>query len=756
MSKHLGRNLLASSIFSILLASHASAHDNIDAVLAQGLQDTAEQAPDASTKQADASKEKVRQLENVTVTAQRRVDELQDVPIAITAYDEVELERRQITSAFDLAENVPNLYGSKSTGTGSSIVWFLRGIGSVESVPTFDVPIGTYVDDIYISRQSANQMQLLDVQRIEVLRGPQGVQFGRNTTGGAINIISRKPSSSPRLSISATTGSYGLWGYRASADGPLADGLLGQFALFRLKSDGWLKSLTTGDSYNGQDDWGARAAVTITPSDNVLWDLSATYNEADAIGLGVSAIPNTAKPASGSLKRGYTDLRNCRGSRDVAIAITNDKCAFNLTQSLLVASNLQWNHDGLTLSAITGYYELSQQYAFDLLDNDPARGHAHFGIANDGRTHQFTQEFKVNGEAFNGRVKYVSGLYYLNEQNKSSIYDIAGAGSFYMVTTARTPVRNGTVSGAAYTQLDYSLSDKATIQVGARFTDETKDFAVSGIDAQGLPFTPVRLAAAGVPDKQHISRWTPKLAFQYAWTSDVMTYVSVTDGFKSGGWNARGTTPGTMGAFGPEKARSFEAGIRSELMDKRLRFNATAFHVRYDDLQLAALIGGNFITTNAGDSQTYGLEIESSLQATSRLRLDASVGLQKAKYLRLSPAASAYGMGPDPVNTPAVSGQIMGEFLLSRDALGGALSFTGAANYQSAFFQGSTNNPVTRVKAHTLLNAQLSWKQNAGPWSVQAGCTNCSDVSWFSTNLVGVVYGREPRLWSLQFSYLLK
>ena len=195
--------------------------------------------------------------------------------------------------------------------------------------------------------------------------------------------------------------------------------------------------------------------------------------------------------------------------------------------------------------------------------------------------------------------------------------------------------------------------------------------------------------------------------------------------------------------------------MRSEWMDRRFRLNATAFHVRYKDLQLVSAIGSDFVTTNAGDSQTYGLEIESSLQATSRLRFDGSLGLQRAKYLRLSPSAAAYGIGPDPVNTPKVTAQVIADYLVSPDLAGGEFSIGGSAHYQGAFYQGSTNDPVTLVDAHTLLNAQVNWKQSSGPWSVRAGCTNCSDESWFSTNLIGVLYGREPRMWTFQVSYLM-
>ena len=717
--------------------------------------DVDDAAAQQSTQQtADVDRQAV-ELREVKVTAQRRVDELQDVPLAVTAFDAVELDRRQITSTFDLAQNVPNLYGSKTTGPASGIEWFLRGVGSVEISPTIDVPVGTYVDDIYIARQSANQLELLDLQRVEVLRGPQGVQFGRNTTGGAIHMITRKPLSSPRVAATLGVGSYGLRRFRATVDGPLSDNTAGQFAVFRAKSDGWLKSLTTGDSYNGQDDWGARGAVTIQPTENIMWDLSATYTNADAIGLGAASIPGTRTPLSGSLKRAYTDLRNCRGSKDLVTAVIDDKCAFNRTESLLIASNAQWNFGDLTFNAITGYYGLSQQYAFDLYDNNPLLGNPHFDVANDGRTHQFSQEFKLNGDAMEGRLKYVSGLYYLNERNSTDMWDFYGAGPFRMVIAERTPVRNKTVSLAAYTQVDYSLTEKATLQLGARVTDEEKTFSVSGIDVDGVPFSAERLYEAGVPRKLSITKWTPKAALQYEWNPRLMTYVSATNGFKSGGWNGRGTTPETMAAFDPETVTSFEAGLRSESMDKRFRLNATAFHVRYKDLQLVSAIGNDFVTTNAGDSQTYGLEIESSLQATARLRFDGSLGLQRAKYLRLSPIAAAYGIGPDPVNTPKVTGQFMADYQITPELLGGEVSVGGSAHYQGAFYQGSTNDPVTLVDSHTLLNAQLNWRQNAGPWSVRAGCTNCSDVSWFSTNLIGVLYGREPRMWNFQVSYLM-
>ena len=203
-------------------------------------------------------------LEEVTVTAQRRAENVQDVPIAISAFSANELEKRNVATPLDIIQYVPNLNGNNNTGLGSANVYFLRGLGNTESIATFDPPVGTYVDDIYIARQNSNNFGLFDVERIEVLRGPQGTLFGRNTTGGAINLLLRKPGDTLRGFAEVGFGAWGEKSARGSIDLPVNDRLSTQIAAYWKESDGYVKNATTGKDDNGLDEKGVRGALRLS------------------------------------------------------------------------------------------------------------------------------------------------------------------------------------------------------------------------------------------------------------------------------------------------------------------------------------------------------------------------------------------------------------------------------------------------------------------------------------------------------------
>ena len=197
-------------------------------------------------------------IEEVTVTAQRRAQNIQDVPLAITALSEEELQERQIDEPLDLVNYIPNLFGGNNTGLGTANAYYLRGIGNTESIATFDPPVGTYVDNVYIARQNGNNVNFFDVDRIEVLRGPQGTLFGRNTTGGAVSIHMKKPSEEMGGWIEGAIGDFDRKMLRASIDIPVSDTVLTKFSGFWLDEDGYVENRTTGEELNGDEAWGVR------------------------------------------------------------------------------------------------------------------------------------------------------------------------------------------------------------------------------------------------------------------------------------------------------------------------------------------------------------------------------------------------------------------------------------------------------------------------------------------------------------------
>ncbi len=217
-------------------------------------------------------------LDEVIVTAQRREQQLQDVPIAISAFSNEQLQALGATETLDLIRFVPNLIGSNNTGLGTANVYSLRALNNTESIATFDPPVGTYVDEVFIARQNANNFAFFDGDRVEVLRGPQGTLFGRNTTGGAISIVLRKPARELGGYLEGGFGQFGMYTVRGSADVPLSDEWLTKFSMFTQQDEGYVGNPTTGeDGLNATDKFGARAAVRYLPSDTVTWDFAADY-----------------------------------------------------------------------------------------------------------------------------------------------------------------------------------------------------------------------------------------------------------------------------------------------------------------------------------------------------------------------------------------------------------------------------------------------------------------------------------------------
>ena len=217
------------------------------------------------------------QLEEITVTAERREASIQDVPVAVSAYNEALMEKLQVQETLDLVNIVPNLFGGNNTGVGTANMYYLRGQGNDESIATFDPPVGSYIDDVYVSRQNANNFAFFDVDRIEVLRGPQGTLFGRNTTGGAVNIILKKPSADGGGFVEAAYGRFNEFMFRGTVDLPVNERVLTKFSTYLIRNDGWLENTAVGGDFNDRDSKGFRGAVRFLPNDNVVWDLSVDF-----------------------------------------------------------------------------------------------------------------------------------------------------------------------------------------------------------------------------------------------------------------------------------------------------------------------------------------------------------------------------------------------------------------------------------------------------------------------------------------------
>lgn len=641
----------------------------------------AQVARDSGAVTSESAPEEESGVTDIVVTAQRRSENIQDVPIAISAFSADQLRSAGVFSALDLGQLVPNLIAQNNTGLGSANAYYLRGLGNTESLATFDPPVGTYVDDVFLSRQSANNLALFDVERVEVLRGPQGTLFGRNTTGGAINVILRKPAKEFGGYLEGGYGAYNRKLFRGSVDLPVSESFQVKVSGYWQDDDGYTINNITRQRLNDDDGFGARLGLYGELSPNVRWNASYAFIQADGENI-LNFDCDPSNPANCRGRFSATGLSEVPGAANFAgLGVRGRKANFGLgnkSATNLVTSNLEFDvARDTTLSLITGFVNQTQQFAIDFFDGrsgptvaapNPAiraltRGG--FTILNDSRSDQFTQEVKLNGKLGDNLIDYVAGFYYLKEENRTDFADVFG-GSLLL---ADRVLNNATEAFAGYIQADLNITDRLKLTAGVRYTDETKTLNLNDqraictvaappanclfdpnffVPANGTT-VPTRVA---IPLRLQTGQTTPRFAINYKVNEDILLYASATRGFKSGGWNARGTSPSGVLPFTPETVWSYEGGIKSEFFDRKLRANITVYHADVSDLQTPAGIINpttgvlNFVTRNFADYKNTGVEAEFTLVPTRGLNLYVNVGYQNDHYSinNRAPAFDQFGV----------------------------------------------------------------------------------------------------------------
>ncbi len=776
-------------------------------------------APVAAPVSASVAADATTGLQDIIVTAQRRRESAQTVPIAITAFSAGSLEAKNVSSTLQLVQYVPNLFGSNNTGLGSANAYYIRGLGNTESIATFDPPVGTYVDDVYLARQNANNLSFFDVDRVEVLRGPQGTLFGRNTTGGAVNVVLKRPGDVVAGFGEVSYGAYKQRMVRASLDVPLTPGIAFKLSGYYQKDAGYVHDTTTGERLNNQDNAGVRLAARFEITDAISWNASAAYmrNSGTNI-LNFTCDPNNPSNCNGRFAS--TGLSRATSSY-APLAIAGEKAGYGLgnrAELQLYTSNIEWRiGEHTTLNFITGVVDLTQKFALDFADGRGLPGlatpvpevHGYplggFTILNNGSNRQVTQEIKLNGSLFDGRFDYVTGFYYFHEKSATDFADIFNLGPVFGIPgstgfpflLADRILNNTTNAKAGYFQGDIHVTDTVKVTGGIRYTDEEKSVRFSDNRAEcagslsSSCLNQSNLVASNgtpIPTSQRAKVWTPRVAVNYQPDSDLLLFASATRGFKSGGWNARGYTADVLLPFGPEKAWSYEIGLKSEFFEHRLRVNLTAFYLDTTDLQTpSAAVAPNgtvsFITQNFANYHNRGLELEVTALPIDNLSLFFNAGYQKDKYVLDSNAAtfnqynvksvarqqidclaeialgqvagadgasnaadcgtgiiSANGSISRPLRTPRISIAAGGSYDFKIPAAGIILTPSVNVSYRSSFETGTSNyslftGPITvggvTYPSNPYAGKQITGSQNDGYVLVNAGVAmRTDDNNW--------------------------
>jgi iron complex outermembrane receptor protein len=671
-------------------------------------------------------------LEEVFVTAERRDGSLQDVPLAVSAFDGSEIERRQSFNVKDIVNNVPNLVGVNNVGQGTATTVFLRGVGTTESIVTVDTAMGFYLDDVYIARQGVNNFSLYDVERVEVLRGPQGTLYGRNTNAGAINVVTTKPQDENVLAGEFSYGEFDRVNVKGMANVVLMeDTLFLRVNALSQTGDGYVDNALLGKDVNDIDFWGWRAGLRWLPSENVEVIITADDSTSDQNGVYalnvLSGIPD--------------DLFQSSSRTDI----------FNESETDGIAMTVNWDiSPSLSFQSITSSRTTLQKWELDLSDGNI------FDLFTINDSDQLSQEFKVSGSAFNDRLQYSAGVFYFDEDSYSFIGD-----RFFLGNLLAREYNVDVESMAAYFDGTFDVTDNLSIVLGGRYTRDEKAIDIEA--AVGVPpgfsltggsptWNSATLNALGTPTKLDFNDFTPKIGLKYAFSDDLDGYVTFTEGYRAGGWAARTNDPTQVLPFDPEVIDSLAVGLKASLLNGRARLNSEYFYYDYQDLFNSATDPdtGNFaVFTN--DAKVQGLEIEGTMRISENLDIFGFVAFSDGEYKDVDPAVGA-SLGNKLQRLPESSFKL-GFTNIWPMAGGSQVRLNADYQYTEDHFTDPPNTELGRSGDIKLLSASLGWESADSRFSVALSCRNCSDEEYNTATLAFApfgfvsIYPGEPRTW---------
>jgi iron complex outermembrane receptor protein len=680
-------------------------------------------------------------LEEVVVMARRRAENLQDTPVSVSAFSARELAQRDITALAEIADHTPNLRRAAGPQGGSSGHYYIRGLGQLDFIASTDPGVGVYVDGVYLGRTTGATFDLLDVERVEVLRGPQGTLFGRNTIGGAISVVSRAPPLERGGQAMLRMTDPGIREGRVALGGPLRDEVAGSVALLVKQQDGWQQRLVDGGRFGAERTYAARTALEWQVSERLelgaQLDATRSRGTADPHYLAAANVARGGRPEYVVTDPGVTwsgqwaaDDLDVRGG---ALVTTYDLGA-------------------ATLKSITAFRSLDSATGIDF-DGSP---HADLDQRVLTAQRQRSQELQITGSAIDARLDWLVGAFYFDEDIDQGV----------PLVFFGTPIaQNNTLdnrSSALYAHVSWSLTSRLGLSGGLRVTHERKTHGFDHWSGEGSTRTPL------FPPTTLRDAWrssTPKLGLEYRLDDGALLYASVGDGFRSGGFNGRPFGTDEFLSYEPETLTTLEAGIKSEWLDRRVRLNAAIFSSRYDDIQLThtALGAGGapiVVTGNAGEAKLYGLEVEITWAAGERLLVTASAGNLHGRYVELQPGTAVSADDELPV-APRWTINAGAEYLFAPAARGSwrarvDYDYTSRFNY---FFE---NPPGSWQEAYALWHLRVCYEPTAAPWQLAAFVRNARDERYrvfredvTETFGISLDWPARPREWGVELSYRL-
>lgn len=757
-------------------------------------------ASQPSTPQTDAAGPPAGdRLDEVVVTAQFRQQNLQQTPLAITALSGAMLQARGQVMIADVANEAPSVTLKPNSATyGSSLAANIRGVGQFDFHPALEPGVGVYVDDVYYATLTGSILDLLDLDRIEVLRGPQGTLAGKNSIGGAIKLYSRRPTGSDTGFISVTGGTSKRLDLRAAADLRLTDSLFLRLSGVSRSQDGYVDRLDYGCAHPGQGipslrdppncllsrqgELGYQAArgnLRFIARDNLEVNVIGDYTHekheiagsvltyANYTGKGQIDPYTTPIPFDSRFICGrYCNYSTYTSTADRALLQSSIPGQVDFA-GWGASGELEWQlADGLKLLAISAYRKYSETFSNE---DDLSPLNVTLGGPNDLTFHSWSNEVRLNGDAFR-HLHYTVGGFFMNEStfytSRQDLRYVVPA----LVFVSGDPVP--AFSRAGFVHAAYDLSDSLVLTGGLRYTSDGKDYTFRRRDRFGNLLGGFYTALDGKTGIYRGTNWDYRANIAYQLTSNINTYLQYSTGFKGGGVNPRPFSVQQVQSFGPEKLGTWEIGIKNDLFERRVRVNLAAFTSRYKDIQLILTSCPQFnppgitvfpcgLPANVGTARISGFELETTLRLVDGLIFDASGSETRFKYLSISPQAGGptnpsgvqYGMVPP--YTPTWKWSAGLQYEIGIGSLGSLTPRLDAA-YQSESWGVAVNSPRTVIPGYTLANARLTWRNAKDNLEAAFEVSNLFDKYYYLTTAeisaaTGVANAQpgRPREWAV-------
>ena len=725
-------------------------------------------------------------VEDIVVTAQKREQSLQSVPVAVTAYTGETMQNLGVKSSSDIASVVPNVEIGLPGGEGNQPLIYIRGVGLSDTSSNNAGPNGVYVDEVYVSSPGAQTFQIFDLERVEVLKGPQGTLYGRNATGGAINFISAKPTDEFTAKAMLSYGSFDTVTGEAAVGGAVNDAVRVRLAASGARSDGYIRNDLTGGRENGKGYFALRGLMAVDFSENLdaLFSLHGGRVDVRAPqyrSLGVLDPATGAPCAITAIQAGA-----CGNVLGYVSPSSFYRGAYDRREKLEVenwgaSARFNWNLGEVTLTSITAYDYNDKIHREDTDASPLALMAIDYGV----RSHTFTQEVRLSGKG--ERTDWVAGAYYLSETLKQNqtvdlfrelrVLTPGGGADPAGDSTGGAPVlfaralnTQKTEAAALFGQIEYAITPQLRATVGARYNYEEKQFSAAGRfeDALigGTPIPGGVLPLYAFDQNAKFENASFKLGLDYDLAERVMVYGSVSTGFKSGGFNggflsfdpieaARQAQP-----FDEETLTAYEAGLKSTLLEGRVRLNAAAFYYDYKDLQLYTLVNTGALPLqlldNAADATIYGAEVELVAKPVQHLDVTMNLGLLDTKIEDFVSAGANFS-GNRLALSPKVTFSGVASYEIPLPNASAAVVLQSSVSYRSSQFFSADNDPLLSQDGYWLVGGRIALRSDDGRWEAAVFGRNLtaeryvnyavdlSDFGFIEQNI------GEPRMFGLEF-----